>query len=507
MNDNPVIKSVANCLMHTPDLLQHGSKPRRETSAGAANRAHESDLLAQIRSHLRSYSSAVLYPPNQTFIGNTEPDELARIERPWYRIQGSAEAALEAAAGPFGEIMPQQAFYCLLKAADILEPPLFEIAEPALASFRRSCPFHQLLPGFSPESFAASPLEAVRSKVGAGEALGIYTEQELVGCFNRDNRAEGRDDENLMAQHLLENLCTKASGAYALRRLIQRAGLSPDGIDFILSCGEEACGDRYQRGGGGMAKAMGEMCGCGNASGLDVKNFCAAPASAVILAATMVKSGLYSNIAVVGGGSLAKLGMKFKGFLQHDMPILDDCLASIAILVSGDDGRSPVVRLEQGAVGKATIGSSTSDENVYRDIILKPLQALQLTMADVDRFAPELQNPEIMEFAGSGDVARKNYSKITAMATLSGHLPRERMKSFFNSVGMPGFAPTQGHIPSAVPYLAHALTDMQRDRIRRAMFVGKASLFLGRCTQLYDGVSFILEKNPQTAGKDTHDRR
>ncbi|GAI96224.1 unnamed protein product, partial [marine sediment metagenome] len=32
-------------------------------------------------------------------------------------------------------------------------------------------------------------------------------------------------------------------------------------IDYLIGCGEEAVGDRYNRGGGNMAKAIGELCG------------------------------------------------------------------------------------------------------------------------------------------------------------------------------------------------------------------------------------------------------
>jgi hypothetical protein len=34
---------------------------------------------------------------------------------------------------------------------------------------------------------------------------------------------------------------------------------------------------------------------------------------------------------------------------------------------------------------------------------------------------------------------------------------------------------------------------MHRGELQRAMFVCKASLFLNRLTELYDGVSFVLE--------------
>jgi hypothetical protein len=36
---------------------------------------------------------------------------------------------------------------------------------------------------------------------------------------------------------------------------------------------------------------------------------------------------------------------------------------------------------------------------------------------------------------------------------------------------------------------------MEQGKLNRVMIVGKGSLFLGRLTNLFDGVSFILEKN------------
>jgi len=232
---------------------------------------------------------------------------------------------------------------------------------------------------------------------------------------------------------------------------------------------------------------------------MDIKNFCAAPASALLTAGALVQSGLFDRVAVVAGGSLAKLGMKYQGFLRAGIPILDDCLASMAFLVTRDDGQSPILHMERGSVGLASIGSSTSDEAVYRELILEPLEALGLKMTDIERYAPELHNPEIMQFAGSGDVTKKNYRMIAAMAVMSGLMTKPEMPGFIERIGMSGFAPTQGHIPSAVPYLGHAARAMREGRMERAMFLCKASLFLNRITHLFDGVSFVLERNPRSS--------
>lgn len=478
--DNPVIAQCDFSLVHVPDLVAHGSKPRRELAADPAI----AELLA---STLRSFDEAVRYPPNQVFVGNLSPTALANLPRPWF--EAPVENAV--AEGAFGTIVPQDLFYALLERANVLEPPLVELLGGEADGMRQALTSHPVFAAFVDQPQHPPPVHGVRRS--DEKPLELRSGGALCGHVYRDDRAEGREDENLSAPILLENLCTKASGAIALQSLLHRSGIDPSSIDYLISCGEEAAGDRYQRGGGGLAKAIGELCGCSNATGMDVKNFCAAPASALITAGALVKAGVYERVAVVAGGSLAKLGMKFLSVLQDRSPVLEDCLGCMAFLVTADDGVSPVLHLEPGAIGRATIGASTTEEAIYRQLILRPLEVLGLGMTDIDRYAPELHNAEIMQYAGSGDVAHKNYRMIAAMAVMSGAIERSQMKDFIARVGMPGFAPPQGHIPSGVPYLGHAMGAMARGEIKRAMFIGKASLFLNRLTTLYDGLSFIIE--------------
>ena len=476
-----VIKNCSYCLIHTPHLVRYGSKPRREI-------AHSPAVFGRIESSLRSYEDAVGYPPNQTFIGNISPDVLATIPRPWFDQDFSKTGPLKK-LGRFGEILDQESFFGLLKLADTLNPGLVTLNQDVVPFLQEKIVAHPL--------FQQTRLEQEARSVEKSGTLVLQSGERLYGHCSGDRREEGRDDENLTSHNLLENLCAKASGALALKWLLHREQIEPEEIDFVISCGEEACGDRYQRGGGGMAKAIAEMCGCSMASGMDVKNFCAAPANGLITAAALVKAGIHRCIAVVGGGSLAKLGMKFQAFLENDMVILDDCLASMAFLVTVDDGQSPFIHLEKGATGIVPVHASSSDASVFRHYLLRPLEALGLSCTDIDRYATELQNPEIMEFAGAGDVAKKNYRKIAATAVLAKHLEKKEMQNWITKIGMVGFAPTQGHIPSAVPYLGHAMEAMAHGEIQRVMFLSRASLFLNRCTTILDGVSFILERNPR----------
>jgi betaine reductase len=120
---------------------------------------------------------------------------------------------------------------------------------------------------------------------------------------------------------------------------------------------------------------------------------------------------------------------------------------------------------------------------------------LGLRFQDVDKYATELHNPELTEPSGSGNVPLLNYRIIAALATLNEEISKSEMPQFVETHGMPGFSPTQGHIASAVPFLGHAVDRLITGEMERAMFLAKGSLFLGRMTQLSDGLSFVLERN------------
>ena len=101
----------------------------------------------------------------------------------------------------------------------------------------------------------------------------------------------------------------------------------------------------------------------------------------------------------------------------------------------------------------------------------------------------------------AGDVPRANYRTLAAMAVLRGEIARGDMDRFVAERGMPGFAPTQATFRPESPYLGHAQEAMRRGDLARAMIVAKGSLFLGRMTQLVDGVSFIVEGHTDVAAE------
>ena len=88
-----------------------------------------------------------------------------------------------------------------------------------------------------------------------------------------------------------------------------------------------------------------------------------------------------------------------------------------------------------------------------------------------------------------------NYKMIAALAVKKGWLQKSELASFSEEHGLVGYAPTQGHIPSGVPYVGFAKENIEAGKMNRVMIIGKGSLFLGRMTNLFDGVSFIIQKN------------
>jgi betaine reductase len=129
-------------------------------------------------------------------------------------------------------------------------------------------------------------------------------------------------------------------------------------------------------------------------------------------------------------------------------------------------------------------------------LVVNPLKKIGKKMMEIDRYATEMHNPEITLPAGSGNTPYTNYKMMGALAAVAKEIDPKGIEDFVKTKGMPGFSPTQGHVPAAVPFLGHALEAMRRGKMNSALFVAKGSLFLGRMSQLSDGMSFLLEKNP-----------
>ncbi len=472
---NVGIKSAAYCLNYAHELgyaygtttyLEHHDKPG-------------SEFLTELPGLVQSYEQACRYAPNLTYIGALEVEELEKKAAPLFE-------KLEAKAvrnGKYGEIMPEDEFLGLIAACDVFD--IIWLEKDFAAGVKEKLKSHPLLT----EALWGKVQEghSLEEILGQKDSLPLKFAGKVVGCARSGHEV----DTNLSAHVLLENLAAKAGGVLALIHLIHNAGMKPEEIDFVVECSEEAAGDMNQRGGGNMAKAIAESAGCVNASGFDVRGFCAGPVSAILAGAGMVASGIRPNVAVVAGGAIPKLYMNAREHVKKKLPPLENCLGNFAVLLVPDDGTHPVMRLD--AIGKHTVGAGASPQAVTSALVFEPLQKAGLGFNDVDKYAPELHIPEITLPAGAGNVPEANYKMIAALAVMKGQLERAAIPDFVARRGLPGFAHTQGHIPSGVPYMGHALDAIKAGKIKRAMIIGKGSLFLGRLTNLADGASFLME--------------
>jgi glycine/sarcosine/betaine reductase complex component C subunit beta len=475
----PVIKGSGYVLVHTPDIMHHHGTTQSQERASNP----DSDYLKALNDHTRSYEEVVAYAPNQTYIGNLHPEELRNIELPWY-AHGIENATR---VGAFGEIMPQDEFYGLMKISDAFD--LVKLEEGFVKTVRAKLEAHPLFKDDVARIGTGDTMEDIERFIKEHHADPLFQEGHLIGCVKRAHDV----DVSLTAHIIFENLVSKASGVLAFKHLVDKTGLDVNSVDYVIECSEEACGDMNQRGGGNFAKAIAEVGGAVNATGSDLRAFCAAPTHALIEAAALVKAGVYENVVVVAGGASAKLGMNGKDHVKKEMPLLEDVIGGFAVLVSQNDGINPMIRTD--LVGRHTVGTGSSPQAVITSLITAPLDKAGLKITDVDKYSVEMQNPDITKPAGAGDVPEANYKMIAALGVKRGDLERTDLPGFVTKHGMPGWAPTQGHIPSGIPYVGYAQQDLTSGSMNKAMIVGKGSLFLARMTNLFDGVSVILERN------------
>ena len=485
---NSIIKGTGYALAHTPSMIIHnGSTAVTEKIVNP-----DSEFLKGVPSHLRSFQDVVDYWPNQVYIGNATPAQFKEVEFPYFdkKMPGADRY------GKFGEIMPEAEFLLLVQASDVFEVVMLEKGFVAAhkAELAADPVITEDIMARVHEGFELSEIEQFVNNDGAE---GLYYGETLVGCVKRAHDI----DVNLSAEVMHENLVNKASSVLAVLHSLKSTGVAKEDVEYVLDCSEEACGDVNQRGGGNFAKAVAEIAGLVNATGSDARGFCAGPAHALIEAAALVKAGAYKMVAVIGGGCVPKLGMNGKDHVKKDVPLLEDCIASFCILIAENDGVSPEINLD--IIGRHTVGTGSAPQNVIGSLVADPLEKVGLKITDIDKYSTEMQNPDITKPAGAGDVPEANYKMIAALAVKKGQIERTEIPAFIEKHGLVGFAPTQGHIPSGAPYIGFAREDILAGNIKKAMIVGKGSLFLGRMTNLFDGVSFVIQANTSADSKES----
>ena len=479
-----VIKGTGYILAHAPDMMLHNGTT--QTIERIVN--PDGEYLKQLPKHIRSFEETLAYYPNQVYIGSVTPEELSKVPQPWH----DKTCPVSERYGKFGQIMPQEEFLLLMDACDVFD--LVRMDTEFVSEYKDALADNPIMDNSIIERInAGTAPEEVARLVEEDGAEGLYHNGKLVGCVIRAHDV----DPSLSAHVMLENIAYKASCVLALLTAVSNAGINRDEVEYVIDCSEEACGDMNQRGGGNFAKSAAEIAGLNNATGSDCRGFCAAPAHAIVEAAALVAAGAYRTVAVTSGGATAKLGMNGKDHVKKGLPVLEDMLGGFAVIITADDGISPEINLSM--LGRHRVGTGSAPQAVISSLVTEPLERGGLKITDIDKYSPEMQNPDITKPAGAGDVPLANYKMIGALAVKKGELQRDELAGFIEKHGLVGWAPTQGHIPSGVPYIGFACEDILAGRIQRAMIIGKGSLFLGRMTNLFDGVSFVIQAN---TGKD-----
>ena len=216
---NSVIKGASYVLAHTPDMVLYNGTT--QTTERIVN--PDSEYLKEVPEHLRSYEDCVAYWPNQTYIGNVHPDELAGVEFPWYdKKKEDADRY-----GKYGEIMPEEEFLFLVQACDQFE--VVRLDKDFVAEYK--------------DKFAADPiigedivamihegveLSEIEHFVNEEHAEGLYFNDKLVGCVKRAHDI----DVNLSAHVMHENLMSKASSVLALLYAVRNAGIDKAEVEL-----------------------------------------------------------------------------------------------------------------------------------------------------------------------------------------------------------------------------------------------------------------------------------
>ena len=475
-----VIKGAGYILAHTPDMVLHNGTT--QTTERIVN--PEGEYLKALPNHLRTWEQVLAYWPNQVYIGNKTPADLAAVPQPWY----DKNCEINDRFGPFGQMMPQEEFILMMQACDVFD--LVKLDKDFVAAHKPALEANPLFDESITKRINAGIENAEIARLVSEEhSEGLYHNGALVGCVNRAHDI----DVNLSSHVMHENLVSKASSVMALLSALKNAGIDKNDVEYVVDCCEEACGDMNQRGGGNFAKATAEIAGLMNATGSDVRGFCAGPAHALIDAASLVAAGTFKTVVVTAGGCTAKLGMNGKDHVKKGLPIMEDMIGGFAVVITADDGVSPEINLN--IVGRHTVGTGSAPQAVISALVTESLDRNGMKITDVDKYFSEMQNPDITKPAGAGDVPAANYKMIAALAVKRGELGRADLATFAEKHGEMGWAPTQGHIPSGAPAIGFIRNDIMAGKIKNAMIIGKGSLFLGRMTNLFDGASFIIQAN------------
>ena len=175
---NSVIKGASYVLAHTPEMVVYNGTT--QTTERVVN--PESEYLKELRSHLRSYEECVNYWSNQVYIGNATPEELSKVEFPYYdktregserwkisvKLCGRRVPLVQASRDMFQVVKLDKNFVCAHKDALAADPI---ITEDIISKIEE---------GYE--------LDEIKHYIENEHAEGLYHNNELVGCAQNSSR-------------------------------------------------------------------------------------------------------------------------------------------------------------------------------------------------------------------------------------------------------------------------------------------------------------------------------
>ena len=114
--------------------------------------------------------------------------------------------------------------------------------------------------------------------------------------------------------------------------------------------------------------------------------------------------------------------------MKKGLPALEDMIGGFAVVITQDDGVNPFINLNM--LGRHSVGTGSAPQAVITSLVTDPLDRNGLKITDIDKYSPEMQNPDITKPAGAGDVPLANYKMIGALAVKRGELQRAELANF-----------------------------------------------------------------------------
>ena len=195
------------------------------------------------------------YAPNQAFLGYLHPDTLAALPQPWF-----AHPTDGGRWGPHGEIMPEEEFYGLLKICDVFE--LVRLEAGFVEEIRPAMQAHPLLTADDLKRLGRRRLRRRHRHHAAWRRAGAAAYTCAMAAASAACKRRTTKMRLWQPTYCWKISPVKPVLSWPCAPCCARNTIDPATIPYVLNSGEEAVGDRYQRGGGNLAKAIAEMSHC-----------------------------------------------------------------------------------------------------------------------------------------------------------------------------------------------------------------------------------------------------